>query len=720
MTSTQTSIKDLLAARKKKLPELELFVRSLDEAESVLVTLRTAANRDRDDADVDPAWRVAMDAFSNESDDFGKCFARLRARAGNVRAKFSKSSIDLCMAGLSGQGKSTLLQHMTGLPNHVIPATTGLPVTGTKSRILHRPGESHAVVRFRKEADFLELVRSYYGELGYAPLPATIDAFRDGFAGLTPPDRNTTAYSLFGKIQAIHRGLSTVRDYFDRDDLRIDLTEVPLYVTQFDPADPSQKRFLYLAVESVDIHTDFPETDAVGLTLVDLPGLGEVAHGHEEKLIRALQEEIDAILYVRLPNPHRAHLDKSDHDVLNTIQKALPELNAADWLGFVLNESADGSNRSTLAIYEGEVRKYYGECRIIPLVASDGESVRSKLFKPLLEHLKSSLPRMDGKLLSGLATDAIALRRDIEKSLRSLPRLDARGIDQSTQLLAMFQPLADTLREDIENRLRREVNTLYSARDDRDADLQVAFDGATAAVWKYALPDASVIDRRAAGTKWSEVYGQTLDELRVELKRFFERIDASLIEWNERWKDRIEAAFAESKMGTLRMGEGRRPIIRRLIESDSTGEIGKAFAWFEDFRLGYRAMIQHRISDGLDPLRQQRLLNPLPQDPSAGIVRELLERCWKQAASKVEIALKLLTAEPSKAAFAVAEELADAVASPRVKNAWNVLFMQLRGEIWSDEFGKHEADERRRREWNAASNSLLAALAGLNAFNEGH
>ena len=98
----------------------------------------------------------------NEIDNILNSLEKLRSRC-------SRKTINIAVIGYARQGKSRLVQSLTGLSSQIIPDGAQGYCTGTLSKIVHRPGLKKAVatVDFYSENEFLsQVLAPYYKTLG--------------------------------------------------------------------------------------------------------------------------------------------------------------------------------------------------------------------------------------------------------------------------------------------------------------------------------------------------------------------------------------------------------------------------------------------------------------------------------------------------------------------------------------------------------------------------
>ena len=70
------------------------------------------------------------------------------AECDRLEKRFNRETINISVVGRAGQGKSRLLQSISGVENDIIPADTGGDCTGAKSTIANAKGETYAHIKF--------------------------------------------------------------------------------------------------------------------------------------------------------------------------------------------------------------------------------------------------------------------------------------------------------------------------------------------------------------------------------------------------------------------------------------------------------------------------------------------------------------------------------------------------------------------------------------------
>ncbi len=101
------------------------------------------------------------------------------ANLDKLKTRFSRDTLNIAVVGRARQGKSRLLQSLTGLSSAAIPDGRRQHCTGVRSTIFHKPdAELSAEVSFYDERPFLdEVISPYYDQLELGAKPITLGEF---------------------------------------------------------------------------------------------------------------------------------------------------------------------------------------------------------------------------------------------------------------------------------------------------------------------------------------------------------------------------------------------------------------------------------------------------------------------------------------------------------------------------------------------------------------
>ena len=170
------AIRDRRATRR---PETEANLQKIDK---LLAALRATRGRADSVADQYPDLKEALRGISFTSAETLLGKARIACEAAFTR--LSRDSINIGVAGLSGQGKSQILRMLTGLGDSQIPTGGGGACMAVQS-IVHNSRDQKAVIHFLTPTGLLEKkVYPSFAERGTSPFalgigarPGTVDQF---------------------------------------------------------------------------------------------------------------------------------------------------------------------------------------------------------------------------------------------------------------------------------------------------------------------------------------------------------------------------------------------------------------------------------------------------------------------------------------------------------------------------------------------------------------
>src|SRR5262249_42571237 len=148
--------------------------------------------------------------------------------------------------------------------------------------------------------------------------------------------KDALSRAMYQHLEAYKQRASVYTGRLDSSDLSVPLHEVRRYVAQ-DSIDGNQRYYEFMAVKEAKITTDFHQKDVGKVALVDMPGLGDAGVGDDERLMQALGEEVDVVLFVLMPHM-RAELQDHDFQLYDLAHNAMGGfIPIEDWSFMVLN-----------------------------------------------------------------------------------------------------------------------------------------------------------------------------------------------------------------------------------------------------------------------------------------------------------------------------------------------------------------------------------------------
>lgn len=633
-----------------------------------------------------------------------------------LRVRFSRDTLNIGVIGRARQGKSRLLQSLTGLTSAEIPDGDRQHCTGVRSTIHHNANvETYGEVWFHSERSFLdEVIAPYYEKLRLGSKPITLEAFARnplpqvpaGIPGYAEPG------AMYQHLKRYHDNLDKYRHLLvSSSPRRITKEEIREYVAQ-DTSDGQRVFFNYLAVQEVKITCKFPNEEVGQIALVDMPGLGDTGIGDEERLVKTLGQEVDAVLFVRMPKSSGDYWADVDVRLYDIAHDALVDLPINLWSFLILNRtdvnSKNGDNWNNCKdLAESISEKHINVVEYVIANCANTQEANGVLDW-ILNYMAHNIVALDRKYASSCQERLVRLQStvstELDKAHQALNQA-ARRDNWFTSFVQLFAQLWNDLTSGLEG-LLKELREQHDAQDMNfkqqvDAALQACRDDT-------GIPSEEQIEARRAGVGGvPNAYYQYLNEVRSHLSQHFLLLDEGL----KRGIDRVKAQVAEVLVNQGRLGgltevrdaEFLKVIAELLPDELIPGQPSKLKLGFQilaTFDLSYRGLIQHRIRLHLDDLTPDETSLQLSPSPSAQEVLNCLNALHSEAVYRCGTALDDLLAEPSQAAFAIVEEFLDRILRAEgVKTEWRIFLEEVRSEVWPAEFNLLDERTQTRQKW---------------------
>ena len=651
-----------------------------------------------------------------------------------LKKRFSRETLNVGVIGRARQGKSRLLQSLSGLTADEIPDGDRQHCTGVRSTIRHEhTKDTYGEVWFHSRQSFLDdVIAPYYKALGLGEKPLSLDMFAKQPLRPLPKDRHT-----YAEPGAMHEHLKRYHTYFDKyahllgtSPQKISRSEIREYVAQ-DTPDGRRIFFNYLAVQEVKITCLFPHEEVGQIALVDMPGLGDTGVGDEARLVQTLGQDVDVVLFVRMPKSSGDYWADVDVRLYDVARQALPMLPLELWSFLVLNhtgaDSKNGDNWNNCKDLKESLAEKHIQVvqQITTNCASDAEA--EALLDSILQYMTGNITQLDRQYASACQASLLQLQTAIESELQKA-RQTIGQVSFQTNWFPLFETLFDELWNELTNGLELLLKELKDQRDQPDWDFKKQVDAALRACKEdTGLPTLEAIEiRRNRVGGYPKAYYQYLDEVRAHLSRHFLVVDEALKKGIAKIKSQVAGVLTrQGQLGGLtkcRDANFLDAIIQQIPDQlvpDEASQLKFGFQILASFDLSYRGLIQHRIRRNLDDLTQDTTQLRLSESPSASEVLNCLTTLQAEAAYKCRTALNDLLDEPSQAAFAIVEEFIDRVLrAENVQKEWRILYAEMRSEVWVEQFGKLEEQGRTQRAWlevvgNATAANQIAKLSFL-------
>jgi len=705
--------------RSKELADLDDVADKLDLAFADVDGVRLALC-----GKVDGDTQVELLGMGVQVDDIRRNIASLRRDIGRTSSRFGRPALSIGAVGRSGQGKSAFLQSLTGLSNQEIPAAKGRFMTGVPSLIRHGTGATLAEAELYDEASFLEeVVRPYYSELGLQPTPVTLDAFWGDPIPELPPERNTTREaSAYDHLRSYHDHLPEYRDLLRSVSRILPIAQpedIIQFVAQHDKT--GKPMHIFRAVRQVRITTAFGQPDLGRVSVVDLPGLGDTNLRDEYLLRKAIDGEVDVVLFIRRPDPFRDDIQDIDVALYDIARNAMPELSLERWSFLLLNRvgTGEGANSAMVDRFPEIVRR--SKIRVVEVLDADctDQAQVGIAFDKIINRAVEVIGELDGALLERRRQELRVVLAEAQRFVAEAGALTSRAAPAGAWFLR-FQQLFDEAHNGLSGALERLVRDYADDTTASDAELSVKVQEVIAAAREAVVPPTGneIDERRDQRGSYAAALAELIDQTRAQLSRQFISLDHAL-------KARVDAMHADltnvlrtkGQLGAAWPEQGRDFLVRLADQVDQvptgSGELTYGLRFVADFTLNYRGFIQHRV---------RRVLKKLAPDtitfhPQAGRadIQYILEELIPEVLSDIGSELRSMAHEPYEAVFAVTEEFRDRVLrADGAKADWEAVYMALRAEVWTDEFEALAANTSLFNQWNNAL-AAVTAIAGTAA-----
>jgi hypothetical protein len=664
-----------------------------------------------------------------------------------VRGRVSRGTVNIGVSGRARNGKSTVLQSLSGLDDRQIPSGRGQPVTAVRSRIYHSATDRGVRLAMHGEASFLQdVIGPYHAELGLLPAPRDLSEFADyaypRVDGVSGPEQPRLA-PLLARVREAQEALATYRHCLTGEVRSVELSGIREWVAYPETGQGPVRR-PYLAVRDAAITCPFPIEDVTALGLVDMPGLGELVPAAETHHVDGLRDDVDFVIVVKRPTDTNAMWAKEDADALELIASVCGVADVRDFTLILVNtgeclpenvRALDDDLRERLNGSDAD-RGYW----VVLADGADRDIVRDEVLRPVLEYLATALPRMDEAVINdavGVCRDRTARIRaqlaDWSEALRSAAvptateRVIARAAALREEVAASVQAWVDTLRERTADDYE---DTEYFARvtevhEDVRAWVLGGF-GEGVEAWQRRALNRLRVDRASLPFAFAQ-----LNAARVEIARRCSAVDDLLARRRDEYWTGLVTALGPRLARLADEAGPARPVrpqdslttLARVLRdaSDPCPTLAETLEVALDIRLDYHTRVLPRLRRALD------VLCPEPDDPSretgptsllsvprtadgAELLLERITQLARQAAYDAQAVLAQESAATAQALFAYGEQFEDAfVRSESSEAEFRRLVSGFHGRMWpGDRTGTGASTERVRH-----VRGLVTALRGL-------
>lgn len=523
---------------------------------------------------------------------------RLNGELSLLQNRFSRDTLNIAVIGRARQGKSRLLQTITGLGSEEIPDGNQAFCTGVRSDIINTPNltSAYAQVSFLTERQFIdEKVAPYFRDLQQYKADLFTPADVHDFESLRLPESGTfkaspetmTQMNLhLQHLRDLQAHLPQYQEYLGRSPMRIGRGQIREYVAQ-DNAEGERVYFKHMAVDCVKIFCAFPNSDVGKLRLIDLPGLGDTRKGDTEQLVRALGD--------KLP-----------------IER---------WSFWVFNrDSREGADNMTQC---GLLRDSIRDAQIQvagTMIAdcTDYDDVSREVVDKVLDSLAANIERNDAEYVGYIQDDIARTVSQLRENLSRLEEMTREG-RASDDDADMFDVLFSAIWKKLAVGIQSCVGKGSELRDAKGTPCESLRERIEAIFTEAESGESFPFDEEGIREKYLEygdtirVYPECLHILRTQLgTRMQEDMDGILDAVMTAMKDKFGHVLGTSGRLAGKFGCDNHEILGRIASyireknlANSVPTLLYGLELLDGWKLNYRSFAQHRIREALnclDPL----------------------------------------------------------------------------------------------------------------------
>jgi energy-coupling factor transporter ATP-binding protein EcfA2 len=634
--------------------------------------------------------------------------------------RFGRQTLNIGVIGRTGQGKSTLLQRLSGVGEGVIPSGHLGFCTGVRSIVLHSsdPQKKGGVISFYERDEFLrDVLAPYYPRLGLGPAPGSLEDFiRAALPPLPPAGQgDATLQAMYGYLVRYKTRINAYKDFLSTGDLPVDINDVRTYITQ-ESEDGKQTYSTFLAVKEARITSNFHHKDVEQIALVDMPGQGEMNVGDDQRLMQALGKQIDVALFVILPHT-RAELHDHDYHLYQLARSALQSVPLELWSFLVLNRrSADTKQQGLCQKIKdekvetidpsGTTRSPLKVARCLIANCSETDEAGKNILEPVLDYLTANMQHIDEIYMKDWRTRLSDLDQAITRTLEQAGTiLDEKAAEMKdhSEFERCFRDLWDELTA-ASFELIRDLTTASQQPDEQFArEMQAIL---TTCRQDHGLPTLDEIRKRigSAGAPIN-AFNDFLHEIRTHLTHHFLSIDQHTNFPLNEVKKQIAQFFLvsgqlRSFLPTLANEAG---LFQALAENLRLSEkLRETCRIFGTYQLSFRGLFLSRIrgESYLDDIIPFYGMRRVPGGISPQDILSTLESLQQEAVNAIACGLSNFHMLPSRAAGALGMEFVDQVLrSKDVRNDWHSFYLAHRLTLWPEVFSQSELWGTLQQEW---------------------
>ena len=740
MSDITQKIDSIISTRQTKLPEIIASIERLDKTFDVVKGIESIQK----DLESGESRYKALLGSSEASaklktislKPFYKAYSEYRQRLLALKSRFEREHLHISLVGSARQGKSLVIQNISGLDKSIIPSSDGNDCTGAKSIITNADNDNiEARITFYTEPEICEIVNRYLNTIceekkysifsldQFSTIP--VDEIRKSIG------RQAEAQQLLKHLKNYIEHIPEIRNMLGST-ITIPKEDIESYVAQYKHDDFGTKYWKYLGVKSADIRCRFPYSDAGKIVLLDTIGIGTTSLGVEDSMLKTVEEDSDAIVFMFRPDSLGPRLSSTEISVIDKISDRVSEEYAQEMLFWVINRVEEGKGRN-IDYISGVIEQIqdadYPVSEILQVNCLKQDEVERKLLVPILSKSSRKINDVDRLLADRARNSAISVYDAFMKISRAFDDVRCKAVSQDI-IDEMLPTISDTY-EILLNTLRDLYITKYNKlRSEPCAELKTATENTLCRMFKFVPSEADILELLNKGTLTQHnAIEKSTNRIRLEIIDAFNALDLTLSDLVNKMKVEVLSIFAGIDKGRLSTigGDVKDPVewidhfIDRIKGETDYPIITTALRTFRDFHCSVQGFMIYEIRNKLDRIdysiqqQQPKLRNGLDNKPKlAREIYTILTNEIEEVHNNIENSLNTLYKIPNRAMFAAIKDLYDRCAFEDRKNKsplpvtieWQRLYRKWAPEVWREEYSAKQSAHEIAGEFNNLADSI--------------
>lgn len=669
--------------------------------------------------------------------------AKLMEDFENIEERFSRNTINIAVIGGARQGKSKLLQTISGLSDEVIPAFDTSDCTGATSMIKNVQGGSlKADITFKHEIDMIQCVQEYLDKI-IGKDEKKIFSFQEiARLNINEIRGKITSTAEMARLEHLEKYIKYFNEwspYVGKCITVTDPEEIKTFVAQHNgksEGSPDREDYYkYLAVEKAEISCEFNYADAGKIVLQDTIGLGDTSLGIEKAMLDTVAKDSDAAIIIKRPEVGTGKFDSDDFELYKKLEENFKGRNMGKWLFWLINETDGntvyGDNRNRCEAVEAKIKNYESNLAGHSIVnVADTEKVNNQFLHMVLSTLTANMDIIDSGLVADLNDMASALHHEYENIQGMVQNILASEVKNSINLNEFIdnrwygfynQTLMRKLKEYMEDWEKKSKEECIEFKECIENILDNA---------RKSIPDIQELEwELGAGGDHGviNVYEYHLDKLRTDFTEKFLNIDEEIFDkMINSIKEDIVNIFVEDNGGRMKYiiaVDENRPraewlsyaAIDKIFARESYSQFKTAFNILNTFKLTVRGFLMHKVRlcvRRLDMDKKLDFSNTGGKEENAKEVKWHLDKKMKEVSDELKDKLFDMYNDPNGILSSVIKEFYDRLnfssitGKNKAENLWKNLYRENCANVWGEEFNDVKEISDIYNEWESLKTEL--------------